>query len=289
MKSKVLAHRLVILVVLPIAVVACNHASDIALVPSAPKIVVTKGGIEMCLIPAGRFQMGGNKPGEAPPHEVEVDAFLIDRCEMTQGQYARFDPINGSHFKGADRPVEMIRWDDAALFCNKRSRDEGLEPCYDEETLACNYTASGYRLPTEAEWEYACRAGSSADYCFGADSGRLADFGWFADNAGKQTHPVAQKKANAWGLHDMYGNVAEWCNDYYGKDVTGESSARNPRGPKQGTKRVLKGGAWSSPAAECRSAARAGESPGCEDACFAQDAVGFRCVRRADGAQRAAR
>ena len=221
-------------------------------------MITTKSGIEMVRIPAGRLTMGSSsgKEDEAPVREVRIDAFLMDRYEVTQAAYARYDPINGSHFKGPDRPVEMVRWDDAALYCNKRSQEEGLRPCYDEN-LVCNFAADGYRLPTEAEWEYACRAGSTTDYSFGADSRQLSDYAWFAGNAEKQTHPVGQKKPNAWGLYDMYGNVAEWCNDAYDKDFYKDGQTDNPRGPKvdpnDSPRRVLRGGAWNSRADDCRS------------------------------------
>ncbi|MGO9107725.1 MAG: formylglycine-generating enzyme family protein [Thermoguttaceae bacterium] len=273
----------VLLSVLPLAGLSCRSADESAKDAPAPKIVTTKGGMEMVLIPSGRFKMGSasGKEDESPVREIDLDAFLMDRYEVTQANYARFDPINGSHFKGADRPVEMIRWNDAALYCNKRSQEEGLDLCYDEDTFACNFAANGYRLPTEAEWEYACRAGTTSDYDFGPDNRQLSQYAWFADNANKQTHPVGQKKANAWGLYDMYGNVAEWCNDVYAKSYSKDGPTSNPRGPKDGPRRVLRGGAWNSRADDCRSACRVGESPGSQDACFARDAIGFRCVRRA--------
>ena len=258
---------------------SCKKAPALA----APEIVTTKSGIEMVLIAAGHFKMGDDKgkDDERPAHDVELDAFLMDRCEMTQAAYGKLVPVNGSHFKGPERPVEMISWGDAALYCNKRSQEEGLEPCYDEQSGECNYNASGYRLPTEAEWEYACRAGSTADYSFGADARQLAQAGWFADNSSKRTQPVGQKQPNAWGLYDMHGNVAEWCNDPYGKAYYKEAQSGNPRGPADAPQRVLRGGAWNSKADACRSAYRVGESPGSQDACFARDAIGFRCVRRA--------
>jgi formylglycine-generating enzyme required for sulfatase activity len=237
----------------------------------------------MVLVPAGRFQMGSaaGEPDEAPPHEVRIDAFYMDRTEVTQAQYNRLVPVDPAHFRGAERPVEQVSWADAARYCNLRSRDEGLVPCYDELDATCNFQASGYRLPTEAEWEYACRAGSETPYNFGADAGRLPQYAWFRENAGKTTQPVAQKKPNAWGLYDMHGNVAEWCNDVYESGYYAKSPEVNPRGPADGEQYVLRGGAWNSRAEGCRSSARAGEEPGFEDACFARDAIGFRCVRRA--------
>ena len=277
----------VLLAALPLAAASCRKADEPAPEVVTPEIVTTKSGIEMVRIPAGRFKMGSanGKEDEAPVREVEIDAFLMDRYEVTQAHYAAFDPINGSHFQTPDRPVEMVRWGDAALYCNKRSQDEGLDPCYNEETLACNFAANGYRLPTEAEWEYACRAGTTTDYAFGADDRQLAQYGWFADNANKQTHPVGQKKPNAWGLYDMYGNVAEWCNDVYEKDSYKDGPASNPRGPQdrpqESPRRVLRGGAWNSRADDCRSSSRSGQDPGSEDACFHRDMIGFRCVRRA--------
>jgi len=268
-------------------------ASDAGPRPSQRETIVTEGGIEMVWIPAGRFRMGSDagEADERPVHEVAVDGFYMDRYEVTQEQWARLagqsewlapDP---SHFKGPDRPVEMIRWDMAALFANVRSRAEGLEPCYDEETGECNFEADGYRLPTEAEWEYACRAGSRGEYGFGNDPAALAEHAWYAENASKKSQPVGRKKPNAWGLFDMHGNVAEWCNDRYGEDYYARSAADNPRGPAEGEQYVLRGGAWNSSADGCRSARRVGEDPGFADACFARDAIGLRCVRKPSAAR----
>jgi formylglycine-generating enzyme required for sulfatase activity len=155
-----------------------------------------------------------------------------------------------------------------------------LTPCYSDDAI-CNFEADGYRLPTEAEWEYACRAGSQTEYSFGADGGALGAYGWYAKNAGKKTHPVGQKQPNPWGLYDMHGNVAEWCQDTYAKDYYKSSPEKNPRGPADGKQYVLRGGAWNTPAENTRSAFRLGENPGFADACLARDAIGFRCVRKA--------
>jgi len=248
----------------------------------APAVVTTAAGDTMVFVPGGTFEMGSpaGRDDERPVHTVRVAPFLMDLCEVTQAQWDRLVLGNPSHFKGPDRPVEQISWADAALYCNKRSRAEGLEPCYDEETARCNFDADGYRLPTEAEWEYACRAGSRTAHFFGDDPRRLGDYAWYGANAAKKTRPVGTRQPNSWGLCDMYGNVAEWCNDVYEKDSYAQSPSENPRGPGKGERYVLRGGAWNSGPEACRSACRAAESPGFQDACFTRDAIGFRCVRR---------
>ena len=248
-----------------------------------PAIITTKTGIEMVQIPAGSFEMGSTRgeANEVPVHEVWVDAFLIDRYEVTQEVYDQLVRGNPSHFKGPKHPVDQTSWANAALYCNARSRAEGLEPCYDEDSGECDFDANGYRLPTEAEWEYACRAGMTTEYSFGRDTSQLGEHAWYAENALEKTHPVGGKKPNPWGLFDMYGNAAEWCNDVYEVDAYKTHPARNPRGPVDGDKYVLRGGGWDSSAVSCRSAARVGEDPGFQDACFARDTIGFRCVRKA--------
>ncbi len=249
-----------------------------------PKIVKTEGGTEMVLLPGGTFTMGSEsgQDDEKPARKVTVDSFLMDRHEVTQAMYDKLVPEgSASHFKGPNRPVEQISWVRAAIFCNLRSKAEGLEPCYDEETGECNFEANGYRLPTEAEWEYACRAGSSSQYTFGDNPQPLTEHAWFAENSGKTTHPVAQKKPNAWGLFDMHGNVAEWCNDPYDADYYASARAENPTGPKEGDKYVLRGGAWNSSPKALRSSYRVAQDPGNYDGCFGGDFIGFRCVRKA--------
>ena len=262
----------------------CEKVDRSAPAPTSdsPPPIVTASGIEMVRIPAGRFVMGrdGGPPEQGPAHEVEINAFLMDCYEVSQAVYAKLEPINGSHFKGPDLPTEMISWGKAALYCNMRSEAEGLKPCYNEYG-ECDFEADGYRLPTEAEWEYACRAGSDAAYCFGSDPRQLDDYAWYASNAAKKTHPVGRKTPNAWGLFDMYGNVAEWCNDFYDPDYYKTSPKKNPRGPAEGEKNVLRGGHWAASAENCSSAFRLGEEPGFSDACFARDAIGFRCVKKA--------
>jgi formylglycine-generating enzyme required for sulfatase activity len=134
--------------------------------------------------------------------------------------------------------VESVSWDDAVEFCKRLSAKEGLI----------------YRLPTEAEWEYACRVGSTTRYCFGDDRRQLVEYAWFEGNSGGKTHPVGQKKPNAWGLYDMYGNVWEWCQDWY--DAYPSGMVTDPQGPSSGSGRVYRGGSWDYVASLCRSAFR---------------------------------
>ncbi len=217
-------------------------------------------------------------PDESPVHRVWIASFLIDRYEVSQEHYAKLVGENPSCFPGPGSPVDTVNWADAALYCNLRSLAEGLEPCYDEETWECDFEASGYRLPTEAEWEYACRAGTDTPYSFDGDARKLSQYGWFKENSSKQTHARGQKKPNAWGLYDMHGNVSEWCNDVYSRTYYRTSSPRNPRGPENGEIRVLRGGAWNYSAESCRSFSRTGENFRVMDACIAES-IGFRCVR----------
>lgn len=276
--AKVTAQVFGLLLLLPIDS-GCRRSEGTS---PAPQSMTTKSGIEMAVIPAGWFEMGSQKgaPDESPVHKVWVSAFWMDRYEVVQEQFKKYQFPDPSHFKNPKNPLEQINWTDAAMYCNERSRAEGLEPCYDQETWDCNFASSGYRLPTEAEWEYACRAGTNSQYSFGNDTGRLKDHAWFADSSSGKTHPVGQTKANPWGLYDMHGNVAEWCNDLYSKDYYAQSPQRDPRGPRDGKERVLRGGAWNSGAHACRSTYRASD-PSIDDTCLASDAIGFRCVRRA--------
>jgi formylglycine-generating enzyme required for sulfatase activity len=228
--------------------------------------------------------MGSKKGGadESPVHKVWVDSFLMDRYEVTQEQYVKLVGANPSSFTEANRPVDTITWIHAVLYCNLRSRAEGLQPCYDEEseTWQCNFKANGYRLPTEAEWEYACRAGTETEYYFGSGSRSLKKHAWYAENSFKKTHCVGQKRPNLWGLYDMYGNVAEWCNDVYATNYYKRSPSKNPRGPEEGEIKVLRGGGWQDGIDSLRSSWRASENFSFVDACV-MDSVGFRCVRNA--------
>ena len=271
-----------LLVLAVVTIGGCRRREDVS---ETPQRQVTQSGIEMVLIPEGWFEMGSEKgqSDETPVRRVWISSFWMDRYEVVQEEFRKYELPDPSHFKGPGQPLEQVNWTDAALYCNDRSIAEGLEPCYDEQTWECNFDANGYRLPTEAEWEYACRAGTATQYSFGNDPRALGDHAWFAENSGSRTQPVGQRRPNRWGLFDMHGNVAEWCNDWYSAEYYAEGPDRNPRGPATGTERVIRGGAWNSSAESCRSSYRASD-PSLDDTCLANDSIGFRCVRNAPNA-----
>jgi formylglycine-generating enzyme required for sulfatase activity len=257
-------------------------ASQAAADPESPERIATKTGIEMVRLPGGAFLMGADdgEEDEKPPRRVELSPFYIDVHEVTQATFQRLMGKNPSRFADPEKPVERIGWLAAMQFCNVRSLKEGLKPCYDPKTLVCDFAADGYRLPTEAEWEYACRAGTTGRWSFGSDGGKLALHAWFKANAQKSTHAVKRKLPNPWGLYDMHGNVAEWCNDHYEEGYE-HAGVKDPRGPAGGDERVLRGGSWTASDDACRSSARGSAAPGLTDVCFGYDAYGFRCVRAA--------
>jgi len=245
-----------------------------------PDAIKTKSGVEVIPVPAGSFTMG-DEDGEVDetPHEVYVDSFFIDKNLVTQEEFEKVMRENPSRWKEPKNPVEQVRWSDAVKYCNTRSRLEGFQPCYDLTTWKCDFSANGYRLPTEAEWEYACRAGTETSYSFGDSKGKLRNFAWFKDNSGRRPRPAGQKLPNPWGIYDMHGNVWEWCNDFYQVDYYQTSPKKNPKGPETGETKVLRGGGWNSKAEDCRSSYRYNENPGYSDVCFGYDIYGFRCVR----------
>ncbi|MBI2027663.1 MAG: SUMF1/EgtB/PvdO family nonheme iron enzyme [Deltaproteobacteria bacterium] len=223
-------------------------------------------------IEGGKFKMGSNDgdPDEAPVHEVVVDGFYMLRTEVTRGQWKNLmgtypDPEESTEV-GDEAPVVNISWYEALEFCNRLSKAHGKEAVYDlsnEEKIKVNWEASGYRLPTEAEWEYAARGGSEGDYCFSGQKNErgedlhLEDYGWFDQNSDGKPHDVGMKAPNKYGLHDMHGNVWEWCWDRYDKRYyKNRANDKNPFGPKEGSGRVMRGGGWGGDARGLRSADR---------------------------------
>jgi formylglycine-generating enzyme required for sulfatase activity len=229
-----------------------------------PKLPTETNSIGMVLVrvPGGRFRMGDASIPDAPLHPVQVSQpFLIGVNEVTQAQYRMVVGTNPSHFPGDSRPVDSVTWQEAVEFCEKLS------------ARAAEKTAGrSYRLPTEAEWEYACRAGSGE--AFGVGPTLPAEKGNSAISGQLATMPVGSYPPNAIGIHDMHGNVWEWCGDWYDAEYYVVSPAIDPPGPDMGTHRVTRGGSWETPPADCRSGYR-------NDA-FAPDArnpaVGFRVV-----------
>lgn len=221
-------------------------------------------GMEMVWIAPGTFTMGspddewGRDKAEGIQREVTLtDGFWMGRTEVTQAQYEVVAGANPSRFTevGPDAPVERVSWVDVSGWCeklNKRERAAGRLP-----------DGYVYTLPTEAQWEYACRAGTEGTPAY------LDEVAWYEENSGGTTHRVAQKKANAWGVHDMLGNVLEWCRDWYGDYA--RTAEANPTGPSHGYFRMARGGSWRTNAAVCRPAARAGGSAGRRDY-----TIGFR-------------
>lgn len=200
----------------------------------------------MMAIPGGSFQMGSEDyDNEKPIHRVNLSPFYIGKYQVTQAQWHAVMKNNPSHHKGDILPVEHVSWEDASRFCQKLTEKTGRE----------------YRLPTEAEWEYACRASSTAKYCFGDNNKLLQKYCWYRKNAEDKTHPVGEKLPNDWGLHDMHGNVWEWCQDWYDEDYYGESPEENPQGPLSGTHRVLRGGSFNHDKDQCGSANRGSYTP----------------------------
>lgn len=205
--------------------------------------------LEMAAIPGGSFKMGRYWRGienSYPIHKVNLKPFFIGKHEVTQAQWKAVMGTNPSHFKGEDLPLESVSWNDAKEFCQKLSKITGKE----------------YRLPSEAEWEYAALAGSTGDYCFGNKESLLPEYAWYRGNSEAKTHPVGQKKPNVWGLYDMHGNVGEWCEDVwhdnYEKAPT-DGSAWTTGGNQD--RRLLRGGAWYYFTVLARAAARLDFNP----------------------------
>ena len=252
-------------------------------------LAVDLGGgvkLKMTLIPAGEFKMGSGESAEAtaaffnktygedrvqqaewfkgehPQHQVQITKpFYLGKYAVTQEQWKAVMGDNPAKFEGASNPVELVSWRDCQVFLGKLNAKAGEK-------------GGNFVLPTEAQWEYACRAGSTTRYCFGDDEKLLSKYAWYDGNSGDETHPAGKKGPNAWGLFDMHGNVGEWCQDWYASDYYRKSPLNDPQGPTTGTARVLRGGCYGDSPENCRSASRGYESPG-----LSLDYIGFRVCR----------
>lgn len=215
--------------------------------------------LEMVALAGDKFPMGcppmQGIDHERPQHEVEISSFFIGKYPITQGQWIRLMGSNPSYFEGETQPVENITWEDANVFCEKLSQ----------------IAKRRFRLPSEAEWEFACRAGSPGRYCFGNDYGLLSQYAWYNYNSQNRTHPVGSLEPNSFGLYDMHGNVWEWCQDWYSLEYYKRSPKLDPKGPSFGKYRVLRGGSWDLNTNNCRSAYRFHHSPE-----YHSSSIGFR-------------
>jgi formylglycine-generating enzyme required for sulfatase activity len=238
------------------------------------------------LVEGGTFNNGTS--------DVTISSFYIDKYELTQSGYQAVMGENPSHFSGnLDRPVEQVSWFNAIEYCNRRSVLEGLTPCYSYSTYGtnpddwpsgwntrysnhtnvnCNWTANGYRLPTEMEWMFAAKGGNQSQGYTYSGSNTIADVAWYYSNSGSRTHDVGEKTANELGTFDMSGNVWEWVWDIYGSYPSG--SQTNPTGANSGSYRVVRGGGWYSDAGGCTVSFRSNA-----DATYSYTVIGFRCVR----------
>jgi formylglycine-generating enzyme required for sulfatase activity len=249
---------------------------------------------DFVLIKGGTFTMGSptgepERGTDEIQHRVTVSDYYIAKSSVTQREYTALMGNNPSEFKGDNLPVETVSWFDAVRFCNARSAQEGLTPAYtiSGETVTWKKNANGYRLPTEAEWEYACRAGTTTPFNIGnsitdREANCYNNYGYNNNSSGRvtggyrgRTAPVNSYRANPWGLFDMHGNVADWCWDWYGE--YGAGAQTNPAGATIGTLRVNRGGGWNDFPKHIRSAYRAATPPG--NGSFN---LGFRLVRNAE-------
>ena len=298
---------------------ACSSdADDTPVTPNTPADRI--GGMVLIKAAGNSFQMGSTlgMPDESPVHAVSFTYdFYIDTTEVTQAAYDQvmqtsstgYDrPFWGAPYgDGSDYPVYSVEWADAALYCNARSRQEGLDTVYAYTSIlgnpgnGCHFEGltmhperNGYRLPSEAEWEFACRAGTTTDFYWqkdfvsypesAADSAEIdAHAVWIAnafalsaDAPEFGTQRVAQRTPNAWGLYDMAGNVTEWCHDWYCEGYYGVSPAVDPYGPDSGDWLALRGGNWGSDTSYLRSASRSFSAPD-----YLYYFIGFRTVRPA--------
>ena len=228
-------------------------------------------------VEGGTFQMGSNngRDNEKPAHTVTVKSFSLGKYPVTQKEWFEIMGTNPSNFKGDNLPVEQVIWLETIEYCNRRSVKEGLKPAYSGSgnNITCDWNANGYRLPTEAEWEYAAKGGNRDPMAYEYSGSNSVDtVAWYESNSGRSTKPVGTKMPNSLGLYDMSGNVWEWCWDWYGSYVSGAQT--DPGGASSGSIRVWRGGGWITSAQYVRSASRGYGIPSDR-----HSHLGFRVVR----------
>lgn len=217
--------------------------------------------MEFVLINPGSFMMGEDEgvgdSDESPKHKVTItQPFYLGKYEVTQEQWMTIMGNNPSTFKGKMNPVDTVSWEDCQIFIQKLSEKTGQK----------------FSLPTEAQWEFACRAGTTTPWSFGENEDIAGDYAWINENSNKTTNPVGSKEPNAWGIYDMYGNIQEWCADWYTNKYQIENST-DPIGPSSGDSRIVRGGGWGENTIDIRSSYRNCNGPDGKN-----DGIGFRCV-----------
>lgn len=247
---------------------------------------------EMILVEGGKYMMGSNSTlaaNEKPAHEVMVNSFYMAKTECTFQEFDAFCKATGWRLPDDDykwgrgnRPVLDVKWVDALMYCNWLSQQENLTQCYQIEfkgstiKVECSFEANGYRLPTEAEWEYAARGGNKSKGFNASGSNNVDEIAWYNGNSNNKSQPVGLKKPNELGIHDLNGNVWEWCWDWYDEKYYSGSPKDNPKGPKSSKYRVLRGGSWNYLGSFCTVTQRYLLVPD-HRSCF----YGFRVVRTA--------
>lgn len=237
---------------------------------------------DMVFVEGGTFTMGSiyGEDDERPVYKVTLCDFYISKYEVTQQEWVEIMGYNPSYLKGDNLPVDKVNWYEAVEYCNKRSLKEGLSPCYtiNSNNVSCDFNANGYRLPTEAEWEFAARGGIKSQGFNYSGSNRISLVAWHTHNSDNKIHEVGRKQPNELGIYDMSGNAWEWCWDWYDEEYP-ESSLTDPRGPSSGklgsiTRRVLRGGSRYNIIRDCRVTCRAWNIPDREG----EPDMGFRVV-----------
>ena len=266
----------------------CMLATTLSIAQKSKVTTLHKSNIDttrFALIDGGMYPMGNIKPvesHEAPEHIVTVSSFYLAKTEITFDEYDNFclatkkDTTNARGFGRGKHPTITVSWNDAIAYCNWLSGKEKLSKCYIIDSLGVHFldTAKGYRLPTEAEWEFAARGGNKTKGTYHSGANNLDEVGWYKLNSGEHTWPVAQKKPNELGIYDMSGNVWEWVWDFYDANYYSHSDASNPKGPESGQYRVMRGGAFYNYANYTQVYTRQNHHPG-----FMQNSVGFRIAR----------